>query len=110
GRSFPKRGQEWAVDFGGVSSSGKWLSTASMTVHKKSRDDVPLRATTYVDVFHVQSGKLVVAITGTLSDFDMLSSKADSGYFIDDQFFVAGLGTNRRNMLICDLDRLAPEH
>jgi len=110
GRSFPKKGQEWAIDYGGVSSNGSWLSTASMTVHKRSRDGVALSATTYVDVFHVQSGKLVVAVTGTLSDFDMLRSKANSGYFIDDQFFVAGLGANRRSMLICDLDRLAPGH
>ena len=109
GRLFPKEGQEWpSSSFGSLSSHATWLSAASRTVHKRSRDGVALRATTYVDVFHVASGKLVAAVVGTLSDFDMDRGNQDSGYFVDDQFFVAGLGESRRTMLICDLQRLVP--
>jgi hypothetical protein len=108
GRSFSKSGKEWVADIGGLSSRSTWLSASSMTTLKKSSDGVPTDARTYVDIYHVPTGKLVVALLGTLSDFDMLTSKTDTGFFLEDRFFVAALSTDRRRMLICDLRHTLP--
>lgn len=111
GREFPKRGMKWASGegWGGLSSRGTWLSAGSLTDQKVSGDGAVLRALTYVDLYHVPTGKHVVALSGTLADFDMNTSKADSGYFLEDRFYVAGLSADRRKMLICDLSHLIPE-
>jgi hypothetical protein len=89
-----------------LSSQGTWLSAASLTVQKESSDGAPL---TYVDIYHAATGKQVVALSGTLADFDMLTSKANAGWFLEDRFYVAAISENRNKMLICDLSHVMPK-
>jgi hypothetical protein len=111
GQEFPKTGKIWASGdgWGGLSSRGTWLSAGSLTVQKESGDGAVVGALTHVDIYHVATGKQVVALSGTLADFDMNTSKANSGYFLEDRFYVAPVSENRQTMLICDLSHLIPE-
>jgi hypothetical protein len=111
GRTFAKRGKSWTSGFAVVlSSAATWVRLASLTVQQRTSDGVPTRALTFVEIYHVPSGKKVVALSGTLADFNLDLGDTERGYFLEDRFYVAALSGDRRKMLICDMSGLIPKH
>jgi hypothetical protein len=108
GRKFGKPGKSWPPQFDVESSAGTWLRLASDTVQEQTTDGVATRALTFVDIYHIPTGKRVVAMSGTLSDWNGIMSPPNIGYFLEDRFYVAAVSENRRKMLICDMNRLVP--
>jgi hypothetical protein len=111
GRAFAKRGKSWTSGEAVVlSSAATWVKLASLTVQQRTSDQVPTRAITFVEIYHVPSGKKVIALSGTMNDFNVDLSSTESGYFLDDRFYIAALSEDRRKMLICDMSGLVPKN